>query len=126
METIDSALVRERLRAALKVAMKERDSAAMAAFRSAIAAMDNAGAVDASLTPSPDDTEIANAMLGAGAADVPRGVLSIDDVLRIIRAEIAERFAAAEQYVRLGRTDQASRLQAEADALQGFLMRTLS
>ncbi len=43
---MDDDGVRARLRAALKAAMKERDRAATATLRSALAALDNAEAVD--------------------------------------------------------------------------------
>jgi len=59
--------------------------------------------------------------LGAGAADVPRRELSVAHLLAIVRAEIAERTAAAEQLQRLGRNEDAERLQAEAAVLMSYV-----
>jgi uncharacterized protein YqeY len=42
-------------------------------------------------------------------------------VIEIVRAEARERTSAAAEYEGLGRVEQASRLRAEATALQSFL-----
>ena len=61
----------EQLRAALKDALKRRDKVAVVALRSALAALDNASAVDATL-PTVDHEHSAGSAGGLGAAEVPR------------------------------------------------------
>jgi uncharacterized protein YqeY len=117
--------LRPQLRAALTKAMKARDTAAVAALRSALAAVDNAEAVDpgaAGLAVSSGEGPVAKSAAGLGAADVPRRELSDDDEAAIVRAEIGERRAAADDYERLGRAEEAARLRAEADVLAAVLV----
>jgi len=92
--------------------LKARDATSVAALRSALSAIDNAEAVDRS-TPT--------ARLGVGAADVARRELSTEEVLAILRTEVAERTSAAAEYELLGRTEQAARLRAEAATLASYL-----
>lgn len=106
--------IRTRLRAALAVAVKSRDAVAVSALRSALSAIANAEAV-------PPDEGAKLPRLGAGAADVPRRELSTANVLAIVRAEISERATAAEQLQRLGRNEDADRLQAEAAVLMSYV-----
>jgi uncharacterized protein len=109
----DAARLRDRLRAALRVALKERDPVGTAAIRSAVSAIDNAEAVDPPHVP--------RTRLGVGVGDVARRELSAKEIVEILRAEIAERDAAAAEYERTGRTERASRLRAEAAALSSLL-----
>lgn len=131
----------ERLRAALRTALRDRDRVAMAALRSALAAIDNAGAVDpATAADSPPagpvpgtrpasvagpvpatSAHVAGAVLGLGAAEVARRELTDADVAGIVRAELDDRLAAAALYERGGRTDVAARLRAEAAVLAAHL-----
>jgi uncharacterized protein YqeY len=113
--------MRRRLRESLKVAMSARDSIATAALRSAMSALDNAEAVSRSHAPAPTGGIVGDVHLGVGAGEVARRNLSGEDVVEVVRAEIGERAAAATQYERLGRTEQASRLKAEATVLESFL-----
>jgi uncharacterized protein YqeY len=115
------ARLRERLRESLKVALNARDAIAIAAFRSAMSAVDNAEAVDRSQAPAPTAGMIGDVHLGVGAGEVARRELSHHDVHEIVRAEIRDRTAAAAEYERLGRADHASRLSAEARVLTSFL-----
>lgn len=112
--------LRRRLGESLKVALRERDTIAVAAIRSAMSAVDNAEAVDRSHAPPPTGV-IGDVRLGVGAGEVARRELSEDDVLEIVRAEVGERRIAAAEYERLGRAEQAGRLKAEAAALVSFL-----
>lgn len=112
--------LRLRLGESLKVAMNQRDAAAVAALRSAMSAVDNAEAVDRSQAPPPTTT-IGDVRLGVGAAEVARRELSEQDVVDILLTEVEEREEAAAEYVRLGRAEHASRLRAEAAALVAFL-----
>jgi uncharacterized protein YqeY len=109
--------LRQGLKATLRVALKARDTTAVAALRSAISAIDNAEAVDRSLASKPAGGVIAAARLGVGVGDVARRELSRQDVVEILRGEITERTAAAAEYERLGRAEKANRLRAEAIAL---------
>jgi len=112
--------LRHRLRQALPAAMKAGDRVAVAALRSTLAAIDNAGAVDRA--PSVDQTlAIERIPVGAGAAEVPRRVLTEAQVEHIVRAELAEREAAAREYERAGRSEQAERLRHEAGVLAAHL-----
>jgi uncharacterized protein YqeY len=118
--TQDPAHLRVRLRESLKEALSARDAVATAALRSAISAIANAEAVDRSHEPPPTKAT-GNVRLGAGAAEVARREMSGEDILAVVGAEVTERAAAATEYERLGRTDQALRLKAEAAVLQSFL-----
>jgi len=110
----------DRLRQALRPALKARDRAAVAAIRSALAAIDNAQAVEAPPAPQARGS-IAGAVIGLGAGEAPRRDLSEGAIVAIVRAEVAERRAAAAEYERAGRGDAAARLVVEADVLAAHL-----
>ena len=114
-------MIRTKLRASLTAAMKRRDAAATSALRSALAAIDNAEAVDPAHAPAAGNSAIAGAVGGLRAAEVPRLELSEDQIEAIVRAEIAERLRAAEEHDALNVPDRAARLRAEAAALQAEL-----
>ncbi len=116
--------LRRRFRESLKVAFTARDNIAVAAIRSAMSAIDNAEAVDASRAPAPKGGTSADIRLGVGAGEAARRELSDQDVLEIVRAEVSERTAVAVEYERLGRVDEASRLRAEANTLASILEAT--
>ena len=121
MEPIPNPVrVRQRLRESLRVAISSRDEIAVAALRSALSAVDNAEAVDRSHAPAPTEV-IGDVRLGVGAGEVARRELTAEDVLEVVRVEVTDRTAAAAEYERLGRVEQASRLKAEAKALLSFL-----
>lgn len=103
-----------RLRASLTAALKARDAVGVAAFRSALAAVDNAGAVEAPQGP-------VRTALGAGAREASRRGLSDEQVRGLVRREISDREAAALEYETRGRADHAQRLRAEASVLSAFL-----
>ena len=109
-----------RLRRALPPALKARDHVAVAALRSALAAIDNAQAVVAPPATRSGGV-IAGAVTGLGAGDAPRRELSEGDIAAIVRAEIADRRAGAADYEHAGQVDAAARLTAEADTLAGHL-----
>lgn len=99
-----------------------RDAVAVSALRTALAAIDNAEAVP------PDEADllasggpVAGSVAGLGASDVRRRDLTGADVERIVRAEAAERLAAAGEYERRGQPDRAARLRAEASVLSSYL-----
>ncbi|QMU79868.1 GatB/YqeY domain-containing protein [Streptacidiphilus sp. PB12-B1b] len=109
-------LLRQRLREALTGAMKARDRAAVSALRSALGAIGNAEAVE---RPDSVDERLAIEQIptGLGAAEAERRELTEPQVAGIVRAEVAERQAAALDYERAGRPDRAALLRAEAAVL---------
>ena len=113
--------VRSRLRRSLGVAMKAHDPIAIAAVRSALAAIDNAEAAELSDAPAIQPGVIAGGVAGLGAGEVPRRVLSGGQVAEILLARIAEWRTAADDYERSGHQDQSTRLRAEADIVAHVL-----
>jgi uncharacterized protein len=115
--------LRERLRGALPRAMKARDAVAVAALRSTLAAIDNAEAVDPARAPAPGagQVEVAGAVVGLGAGEVERRSLTEAQMEEIVRTEVADRRAAAHDYQRRGRHEQAERLRGEAEVLSSYL-----
>ncbi|WP_406231507.1 hypothetical protein [Nocardia sp. NBC_01009] len=113
-----SVPLRERLRAALPVAIKVRDRNAIAALRSALGAIDNAEAID---TVDVRAGAIENSAVGLGAAEARRRDLTEADIEQIVRVEIADRRTAADEYDSLGRTDRGDSLRAEAATLDALL-----
>jgi uncharacterized protein len=111
--------VRVRLRLALREALRARDMVAVSALRSALAAIGNAEAIDPGPTPAAtaDNPYVAGAVADPGAGEARRRRLSAADIDQILRAEISEREAAAREYERRGRPDQAGRLRSEARVL---------
>jgi uncharacterized protein len=124
--------LRDRLRRALPAAMKARDRPAVTALRSALAAIDNAEAVDA----EPDGWEIADAgaaavdatypglagtVAGVGATEVERRDLNPAQMEDIVRTEIDTREVAVAVFERLGQHEHAERLRAEVNVLRSHL-----
>ncbi|WP_069812356.1 hypothetical protein [Streptomyces sp. TP-A0874] len=96
--------------------MRARDKAAVSALRATLAALDNAEAVPV------DEAGVRGLVLeqspvGAGATEVARRELSECEVVEIVRAEAAERTAAAAGLTAPAHADRAARLHAEADVL---------
>ncbi|WP_426241610.1 hypothetical protein [Nocardioides sp. LHG3406-4] len=118
MSTSHESPVREALRAALTAAMKSRDRAAVSVYRSALAAIDNAGAQP--VTDMPAAGAVEGARLGVGAADAARRELTEVQVRDIVVAEVAERRAASEEYA-AAHTERAAALRQEAEILQAVL-----
>jgi uncharacterized protein len=109
------------LRRALTAALKARDGVAVSALRSALAAIENAGAVDPAQAPRSDGGPIAGAVAGLGAGEVPRRSLGADELRALVTVEVEHRRSAAREYAELGRSDRAERLRAEADVLAAYL-----
>jgi uncharacterized protein len=125
MTQVGDENLRDRLGRALPTAMKARDRPAMTALRSALAAIDNAGAVDPPhALPMDQHPEFAGTVAGVGAAEVERRSLSQAQMEEIVRAEIADRETAATGYERAGQLDHAERLRAEANVLRSHLNTT--
>ena len=104
--------IRTRLRRALTNALKARDASTVSALRSALSAIGNAEAVD----PGParpagtGSAHFAGAVAGLGAGEAARRRLTEADIAAIVRAEAAEREAAAREYERGGHAEEAARL----------------
>lgn len=124
MQPIEDARdLRSLLRADLVAAMKERRTEAVTALRTAIAAVDNAEAVEAParITAHTGSEHVVGARSGAGSTEAERRVLSIDEVRALLRAQIDERTGEADLYDAHGRHDAALRLRGEADVLRPYL-----
>ncbi|HEX7100822.1 MAG TPA: hypothetical protein VF377_16475 [Acidimicrobiia bacterium] len=104
----------ERLRRDLITAMSQRDMVAVSAIRTAVAAIDNAGAVEAQHSAAP---------IGAGgfSPDVPRRELDEKAVAQILEAEIEERRTAMATLADLGQDSHVERLQREVEVLVRYL-----
>jgi uncharacterized protein YqeY len=130
--------IRARMRRGLVDAMKARDQQAVSALRSTLARIDNAEAVDADgldadgLDADGLDAEpalyrgvrrpaVAGSVLGVGAAEVDRRVLTPDEVAAVVGDDVEEREMAAEVLERVGRPDHAERLRAQAKLLTTYL-----
>jgi uncharacterized protein YqeY len=114
--------VRARLRADLVVAMKAREGEAVSALRTALAAIDNAEAVDVRAEAQvPPSGPIAGAQAGAGSTEMERRMLSVGEVRALLEAEIADRIEAAERYEAGGHHDRADRLRREVDVLSKYV-----
>ena len=102
----------ERLKADLRIAVKARQNSTIIAIRSMLAAIDNAGAVelDESLTPT----------VGT-SGDVPRRILSEEQVQEILHREAENRRSAIATYERLRRQEEADRLRAELAVFGRYL-----
>lgn len=108
--------LRQRLRDALTGAIKTRDKVAVAALRSTLAAIDNAEAIE---RPDTADRQpaIEQLQIGVGSTEAARRELTDAQIERIVRAELAEREAAARDYQRVGRIEHAERLRGEIRVL---------
>ncbi len=113
------------LRRGLAAAMKRRDAVAVAALRSALAAIDNAETTDVSRAPRPGQghAPVASTVAGLGAGEVERRQLTEVDLEDIVRRGVRERLAAAAEYQHTGHPDHAERLRREADVLTVHLGR---
>lgn len=111
--------MRASLRDELKAALEARDHIAIAALRSALAAIDNAEAVAAHhpVTGTAGNEHVAGSAIGVGAAEAERRHLTEADLRSIVENEVRERSVAAKEYDQAGRGDLAERLRAEAEVL---------
>ncbi|MEV4621620.1 hypothetical protein AB0J74_23285 [Asanoa sp. NPDC049573] len=119
MPTTEPCALRERLRRTLRDALRARDAVAAGALRSAIAAIDNAESVPGVSLGVRSSQPLG--VTGVGAAEVPRRELDTEEMLRIVRAEAADRMAAAAQYERLGQVDAAARMRSGAELLAAIV-----
>jgi hypothetical protein len=71
--------------------------------------------------PGRSDSVIAKARVGLGAGEAARLELTDDEVAAVVRAEVADRLAAADEYDAHGRDERAGTLRAEAAVLESHL-----
>ena len=114
--------LRTRLREQLSAAVRDRDRIAVAALRDAIAALDNAEAVE----PGEDQTAasseyVAGGVVGLGAGEAERRVLDPEAQRAIVHAEIEGRLAAAATYEQHGHSSRATDLRVSAEVLLAVL-----
>lgn len=107
--------LREQMKADLRQAMKVRESATVATLRAVLAAIDNAEAVPLSAPAMPVEPVLHQ------RHEVPRKLLSADDIRQIIQKEAAERRAASLKYANLGQPAEAERLQRAATLIEAYL-----
>lgn len=111
------ASVRTALRTAIATAHRQRDRHAVAVYRAALGAIDNAEAVPAESAHRAGAIE--SSAVGIGRADTPRRALSERNMREIVRRDAAERCSAA-QLIEPTRPEAAAQLRADA-----LLLRTL-
>ena len=112
----------DRLQAALRAALKQRDTAAVSALRSALAAIGNAEALPVPTPPGDLASRyVAGSVAGLGTTEATRRALTEAEIAGLVSTEIAERRAAAARYEQTGHADRADRLQREADTLAGVV-----
>jgi uncharacterized protein YqeY len=110
------------LRRGLIAALKARDSEAVSALRTAIAALDNAEAVpDPGIKRAPGSARIAGATSGAGSSEAVRRRLSPSELDAIVREQVTEQEREAERYDALGQVEAAGRLRRQAQILVAYL-----
>jgi uncharacterized protein len=114
--------LRHALRRDLAIAMKAREPDAVAALRTAIAAIDNAEAVPApEASQAATSSHIAGARAGLGAAEAARLDLSDREQQAILRDQITGYTTEADRYEALGQPDAANRLRTQASVLSAYL-----
>jgi uncharacterized protein YqeY len=108
-----AAGLKDRLRTDLKTAMRERDMRHASLIRTLIAAIDNAEAV-------PIDAMAARIRAREDVGEVPRREIDASTLDEILDREVASRLAAAEDYERHGRDEDAARLRGEAELIAPY------
>jgi uncharacterized protein YqeY len=131
----DGDPIRTGLELALRAAIKAKDTVALSALRSVLAAIGNAEAVPQPTQPAATTTavgapsadgavasqHVAGGAMGLGATEADRKALTGDETVALVRNEIAERQAASRQYEDAGHPERAARLLHEARVIQAAL-----
>lgn len=112
-----ASLKKERLRADLRAAMKDRNVVAARVIRSLIAAIDNAEAP----ALSTEQTAQIRHEFASGSAEIARLELGEAQVHNILLAEAQEREHAASEFDRLERPDRAAALREESRMIRQYL-----
>jgi uncharacterized protein YqeY len=113
--------LRAHLRRKLRAAVRDRDRIAVGALRDAIAALDNAEAVEPGETATAVSEFVAGGVVGLGAAEAERRVLDAESQRAIVKAEVESRLAAAAMYEQHGQSSRAADLRVSADVLLAVL-----
>jgi uncharacterized protein YqeY len=109
-------VMRARLKADLRAAMKARDAVKTGVLRCLIAALDNAGAITPEPTTGPArfaGSEHVATRLAWGSAEAMRRSLSATEVDALIAREVTARRDAATEFERCGRSLEAEGARAE-------------
>jgi uncharacterized protein len=119
---MESDDLRTRLRRRLSSALRDQDRPAVSALRSALAALDNAEAVEPAEGFRPEASEyIAGGVAGLGAAEVERRVLDAESQGWIVKAEIEARLTAIATYEQHGQNARAAELRLGVEVLAAVL-----
>lgn len=106
--------LRRAIRDDLLTAQRARDVDRVRLYRTLLAAVDNAEAVDASQTWNSSEPDF-------GETEVARRVLDAEAVTVLLQHEIDERLAAADQYRENGMPELAARLDADCLLIAAYL-----
>ncbi len=118
----DAQALRAALRAGLVTALIARDTDAVTALRTAIAAIDNAQAVPAPASaPAAASAHIAGARSGAGSTEAARRQLGSGELRDILHGQVTEHAREADRYAVLGQAEAAERLRRQARTLASYL-----
>jgi uncharacterized protein len=109
--------LRERIAQDLKAAMKSRDAPRVSALRSLAAALDNATAVPQPARSGPPSHQ---------PAEVPRRMLSDEDVRDLLLREIGERHDAAFALEKHGCMEEALSIRAEVGIIEEYARAALA
>ncbi len=112
---MSAAALKERLRADLKTAMRERNPAEVSLFRNLIAVIDNAEAV-----PIEGLEERLRLQSFGFIGKVTRRELDPAELDALLFAEVRSRLSAATDYERHGRSEDAARLRREAGLITRY------
>jgi uncharacterized protein YqeY len=107
--------LREQLKAALIQAMKARQNNVVRTLRSILSEIDNAEAVEVTISSVP--------VVGL-SKDVPRKILSEEQMQDILQNQYDEIQLSFTEYERLGRDEEAKQLQMELEVLAPYLKDT--
>jgi uncharacterized protein len=105
--------MKQKLQTSMTAALRAKDAVRTAAFRSALAAIASAEAMESIGGARP--------VLGMGAREMPKRDLTEDQMEEIVRREVVDREAAAADHESRGRGDEARGLRDEAAVLQELL-----
>lgn len=93
----------------------------VSALRCALSAIDNAEAVPTATVEAHGSQPIAGGVVGLGAAEVARRELTDTQIRQLLRAEVDERLAVAQQVSTGGHADRAAAMRAEAAVIAAVL-----
>jgi uncharacterized protein YqeY len=110
-------ILKDRLRADLKLAMKARDAAQASVLRSLLGAIDNSEAPDLDAEQAKEKFR----RFGEGTAEVARRTLTQEELDQLLAEEVEARESAAAEFDRHGQSARAEALRAEAAIVGRYL-----